>query len=245
MSRIYFHARDGEAKVRGMERYLFASWASQAMINALRLDDRMLQDSPFAKVLPKDLYIFRSPREIDGRSLKNWLTVGYDKSLPMGASRVNLFDMALNTLIHAGGETMKFGARIHGQCEIHGWVDGPNREWLAGIIERGMESHMMRRDMGWQGAINLLKASSESPVVLSYSVCHSFPNYALAGIDGEDEKAFEAWEKLSEGEQWDTCMAILREERAGIEMESEGWDGYFFNDGVTGYDYLDWLESLP
>ncbi|GAA4304598.1 hypothetical protein GCM10023178_11830 [Actinomadura luteofluorescens] len=32
---------------------------------------------------------------------------------------------------------MRFLARLHAQCELHGYVEGPNRAWLADVIDQG------------------------------------------------------------------------------------------------------------
>jgi hypothetical protein len=45
---------------------------------------------------------------------------------------------------------VRFLARLHGQCEVHGWVAGKNRAWLADIIETGRETAILRDDMGWR-----------------------------------------------------------------------------------------------
>ena len=96
--------------------------------------------------------------------------------LMVEGQRVDIFGAQLDTAITIGSDQLKFAARLHGQCEIHCYVECKNRKWLASIIEQGLEQHLYRKDKGWESVIKLLRNGCKSPVVMSYSVCDSFPS---------------------------------------------------------------------
>jgi hypothetical protein len=141
-------------------------------------------------------------------------------------------------------------ARLHGQCEIHCYVEAENRLWLANIIESGLEKGIYRKnldwgdlgleDLGWNSVITLLGNGCRSPVVTSYSVCDTFPNPCVANFKVIEEGSCKDWDKLSElreawynlskDKQWELAIAGLRE-RIGIELKPENWDDYYFSHG--------------
>lgn len=102
--------------------------------------------------------------------------------------RIKLFSLVLNTAVRVGSDPVKLAARLHGQCELHCWVDGKDRAWLAGIIARGLEDGVFRDvsavtgsrggplvEKGtWESVMQLLISRDDEPVVTSYSVCESF-----------------------------------------------------------------------
>ena len=113
--------------------------------------------------------------------------------------RIALFDLMLNTAARVGSDAVKLAARLHGQCELHAWVDGPDRKWLAEIIASGREAGVFRDvnaitgyaekfpaddSLDWEGVIALLKWRDDEPVVTSYSVCDSFMSTACAEWEG-------------------------------------------------------------
>jgi hypothetical protein len=103
----------------------------------------------------------------------------------------------LNTALVAGSDPVRLAAKISGWCEVHCWVEGSDRAWLAGIIDQGLKTGIYRRglryagdpdgpkdqwaDQGWGQVLDLLRARDDEPVVLSYSVTGSFPNREIAG----------------------------------------------------------------
>ena len=101
----------------------------------------------------------------------------YSDFLAWNGHRIDWFTLAL---IAVGGP-LRLSARVHGSCEIHGWVDGPNRAWLADVVEEGLASGVLRyayqtQYENWPGVVALLRRTSRPPVVMAYSVTESFPN---------------------------------------------------------------------
>lgn len=158
---------------------------------------------------------------------------------------VDEFGLALNTAIVAGSDPVRLLVRLHGQCEIWAWVDGPHRAWMAGLIEQGLSMGVMRRhvqdgwSIGWEKVVDLLRVSSDSPVVTSYSVTNDFPAEELVPEIHED-----AWWDLPYAERWDLAMAVLRAESesdpaSSREMRPDHWASYRFRPGLTGFDIRD------
>jgi hypothetical protein len=120
---------------------------------------------------------------------------GFDEPLKWKGQPLQAFSLILNTACQVGSDAVKLAARLHGQCELHAWVDGPNRAWLADIIQAGLHSGVFRKgiwyqdvpngpkdkwsDQGWGDVIALLRERDDEPVVTSYSVTDRFPNRSL------------------------------------------------------------------
>lgn len=109
-------------------------------------------------------------------------------------------NVELNTALVAGSDPVRLAAKIHGWCESHCWFDGPDRAWVASIIDEGLDAGIYRRGIwyvdkpfegpasahpdrkwlsqGWEEVRGFLLIRDDEPVVLSYSVCDQFPNPA-------------------------------------------------------------------
>lgn len=130
-------------------------------------------------------------------SLDLRLTGAADTTFVVDGHQLDAFDVALNTALVAGDPVVQLAAKLYGWCEVHAWFDGPDRAWLADIIDEGLRSGIYRRglwyadqpdtpkdrwsDQGWADVQKLLRARDDEPVVTSYSVCDSFPNRVIAG----------------------------------------------------------------
>jgi hypothetical protein len=115
----------------------------------------------------------------------------------VGGNRLGVSNVALNTALVAGSPAIQLAAKLDSWCESHAWVDGPDRAWLADIIDDGLRAGIFRRgfwfpsevrgpkdnwsDQGWGEVLELLRSRDDEPVVTSYSVCESFPNAGVAG----------------------------------------------------------------
>jgi hypothetical protein len=160
------------------------------------------------------------------------------------------FKFSLNTACLVGNDQVRFLARLHGQCEIHGWVDGPNRAWLANLITVGRQSGLYRSDVGWESVVELLTSRDDEPVVMSDSTTNQFPDPDVAdwspAVDESGEQIDDdEWYKLSEKEQWRLAMTGLRRKR-GLEITPDGFASFRFGDGLTVLDLLaqDWIKRL-
>jgi len=159
-------------------------------------------------------------------------------------------NLDLNTALVAGSDPVRLAAKIDGWCESHCWVDGPDRAWLAGIIDQGLTAGLYRKglwysntpdgprdqwsDQGWGQVLELLRARDDEPVAMSYSVCDQFPNPEIAG----QESAGDQWYDLPEGEQWQTAMDGLRRDRPWARLAPDTLAEVMFGLPVTVYDLL-------
>jgi hypothetical protein len=190
------------------------------------------------KLLPKGSYVQTADDEYSfERHFELWFCVSMsDGYFTIDDKRVEPFEIGLNTAFAIGNDALKFAARVHGQCEIHCYIEGPNKKWLAEIIRNALKANIYREKMGWESVITLLEENDIAPVVLSYSVCDQFPNSGIA--DWTDDKNGDDWYKLSEEEKWRLAMIGVRE-RKGLEIKPDDWDDFFFEDGVDAFDLVE------
>lgn len=166
----------------------------------------------------------------------------------------SLWYVALNTTIKLGPDPLRFLARMDAQCELHGYVEGQHRVWLAGIIEQGLQFNILRSHFdgstykdsdeewwGWQKLALMLRESDQEPVVMSHSSGMGFPDPWMM----EDTMTDDAWYRLSHREQWDTSMAVLRalNTEQSLEMKPNTFARAFFGKPITGYDLRAQLDA--
>lgn len=236
MSRIYFHTRDeGQAEVLGSERAHFGCVVSDV-------------SAAFIPHFPESVLPFIQPGHYMHTlrhgpawqsALRTSMTHGDGDLVLYQGKPVESFSLQLNTLIAIGSEPLKLAAWIHGQCELHGYVEGPSRAWLAGVIEKGRETGLYRASVGWEDVTKLLRAAADAPVVMSYSVCDSFPNSHVARweapTDEDGESDYDAWYEIPEGERWDLAMAGLRADSSITPLFPQGLSRRFGH-GLTFID---------
>ncbi|MFI1889845.1 hypothetical protein [Streptomyces jumonjinensis] len=198
MSRVYFHSPHRTAELRGSERAWLGGLITDIAIGALGLGSTARIDR-LRELIHPDHYMAKQDTTGPGwlsawaSSYATAFSVGWSGSAPLIQHRgraVETFELALNTALTLGGDAVKLGARLHGSCEIHAWVDGPNRSWLADIMQGGIDAGVYRdgfarqiggggtvwSDQGWGDVIALLRERDDEPVVTSYSVCDGFPD---------------------------------------------------------------------
>lgn len=153
---------------------------------------------------------------------------------------IDPFALVLNTASALGSDAVKMIARIHAQCEIHGFVKGENRAWMADIIENS-PIDVFHPDKRWRDVVELLRESDEGPVVMSYSVTDDFLDSAgdewqiewkVAPPYGTFEEAEDAWEALSHEEQWDYAVKWLYT-KEGFEITPNEWPIAFSGSTLT------------
>lgn len=281
MSSINFTTRAGEARVGGPERFSMAIICSDMLLMAVR----GLTPAYIVKIMTPGHYLYeQAQRVLEAKvnpppeasyagtlaykaeqafeeSLKIFFRSCFDDDEPFPG--FDLFSITLNTALALGSAPVKLGARIHGQCEIHCWVDGPDRAWLADVIQEGRTIGLFRDEMGWEAVLELLRASDADPVVLSSSVTDDFPGTHLAagleppvpdlqGRKYEDlsaaekeandtawEDREEAWEALTDDQRWDMSMQALRDLGNGLQIKPADFTGEFqFDNGATGFDLV-------
>lgn len=255
MSRIYFHSPEATAAVRGSERAYMGSHIADLFNATLDIPRFFEKDATFFKLIPQGCYLQDSIESLD---LSNWLrfiesleiwirSLASDHYFVAGSYKIDIFGLQLNTAYLAGSDPIKLMARLHAQCEIHCYIEGQNREWLAGIIERGLKSAIYRRNQGWESVIELLRNGFNTPVVTSYSVCDSFPNPSIANFEPQlneyDDPEWDAWYELDSAEQWNQAMQGLKQ-KGWLELNPESWNDYYFSHGWDAFK-LNELLTIP
>jgi hypothetical protein len=238
MSRIYFHSEDGEAEVRGAERAFMGCTASRIAWSFLGpyAEEYASHESVLRKVLTGGYVLDERYRGADfRRTLETALAVGNETNFIVDGQSASAFGVSLNTALRLGGDPLRLFARLHGQCEIHAWVAGPNREWLADIIDAGRASGLYRSDMGWESVSGLLQKTAAGPVVTSYSVCEQFPNEGVAGWDGDED----SWYDLDFDKQWAMAFEKLRASDKGLELTPDCWADYYFGSGLDVFKAIE------
>lgn len=246
MSRIYFHSPSRESEVRGSERALMGGLIGDMFLTALGVSDYDFPpQSPHVlrNILDLSHYAAKQTGHSFASALSTALRVGMDSSiLVVDGKAVNVFAASLNTAVVMGSDPIILSARLHGQCEIHTYVEGTNRNWLADIIERGRKSGIFRSDSGWEDVIQHLRERNDEPVVTSYSVCEQFPNTSVSEwkpdkVNDEGDGDWDAYYDLPQETRWEIGMEALRA-KPFMEMTPDNWRDYHFEDGLTGFDLL-------
>lgn len=252
MSRLYFHSPSGDAALYGSE----LAWTSglvRAISNgALNLTNPANVERLRGLIHPAH-YMAHHPIAGPGMPWRTAYEMAFHSDygehrpdrplLQFDSEPISTLSLTLNTALRLGNDAVRLAARLDGQCNIHAWVDGPNRAWLADIIQGGLDAGVLRTrsgyhegpdlhwlDPGWAGVIELLRARDDEPVVTSYSVADQFPN------PGEDAVADDTWDDLDAAEHWRLGMRWLRASPKKLEMKPDDWASYTFNHGLSVLD---------
>ena len=274
MSCIYFHSPSAEVTVAGTER---------AWMGCLT-DDLGLAtvDGPMLSRLDKWCEVWLYGRRVsdmlasaslDGMSfakLQDTARLAFRYGPALGAERTGVFyqgrsvdpgTLTSNTAMNIGAPHVQLAVRLHNQCEIHAWVDGPNRAWLADLIDAGLHAGTFRdtprRDGGWRAVAEMLRSRDDEPVVTSYSACDQFPNAEAStwmpawpegvperwdALTEADQQArsdrSDAWYDLPSDEQWRMGMDYLRSAPGHLELVPEGF-GAAYHFGASPLSWLD------
>ena len=250
MSRLYFHSPHGQAELRGAERMHLSAlvrdtFIGHAGVTGCRCDYLI-------PLLPPDCYLLRDPHE-DRRSLRweanlrTYLSVA-DGDFIINGEPIQILIVALNTACALGNDVLKLAARLDGQCEIHAYVEGPHRAWLADLIDTGRKARILRPDLGWDQVATLLRARADEPVVTSFSVCEPFPHASL--LDELDRTQWPAelaaadpripsgdlFDDLDEETQWAIGMQVLRARAHSLELSPTNWQEFYFVHPIMALD---------
>lgn len=245
MSRIYFHSQSGEAEVRGSERAYGAHLINDMFQTALGVSDYHTPENPHVlrNIIHPSHYCLRETGKRFAETFSTALAVCMETPLLwVDGNVVETFAASLNTGLVMGSAPIMAYARLHGQCEIHAFIEGRNRGWFAKILQQGLLDGIMRSGVGWEETITMLGSRNDEPVVTSYSVCEQFPNPHATGwkpskVDEDGEADWDAWYEIPESEQWEMGMKALRASKM-LEIRPRDWKTFYFNDGWTGFKLL-------
>ena len=249
MSRIYFHTKKRDAEVRGSERAWLGMLCGGLLLNLL---DHYLQEvegypSVLRDIFRPGAYVLDFPvGEHFNHAARNAIKIGMGTQFVIDGEEVEIWVAALNTALTMGNDAIKLAARLHGQCELHAYVENENRGWLTGIIHQGLKSGIYRQNQGWMDVLDLLADPLVSgPFVTSYSVCRQFPNSGVIEAWGTDEESREQFNRMPDDCQWNYAMAALRMQET-LELKPDNWNDYYFRNGWDGFKidaHLTKLES--
>ena len=228
MSRVYFHTEhEGDAEVSGSERAHMGLTCGNI---AASLIPRWQYEIVLERCTPEMAAQLSRAREGQFTpDLEASFVGGHRDIFTYKGMPVDNFSLILNTVLAVGSDPLCLFARLHGQCEIHAYVEGPHRAWLADVIEQGLLDGLYREvlapeitpgvraqgefPMGWRDVVALLRHGDDQPVVTSYSVCDQFPSPEVTTwqpANVEDEDTWEAWYELPDDERWRRGMEALR-----------------------------------
>lgn len=231
MSCIYFHVKDGEPfRLTGRERAYAGIFTNDLAIAVTRtlgftgyqgLGERVLRPG-------HSLAHHIGKREFD----QNWalyLHVEHPDIAVAPGRYVDAWHLNLNTAFRVGGDAVKLLARLHAQCEVHCFIKGKNRQFIADTISQGVSDGILREPFT---ALASWLESADADVVCSYSVCEQFPRWVH---DPNDE------DNGHPGD-WDQQFAALD---SLLELNPEHWEyGYHFGTGETWFSVAEYAQTL-
>lgn len=253
MSYLYFHSLHGEAALTGSERsylnliggrYGVATIGELTAEKAERIRTLIRPGSYVARGSASDPAWRRDLAESMALSL-------FGVPLHWRGTTISANSLVNNAVMRHGDDQMQLAVRLYRQCEVHAWVDGPNRAWLAEIMRAGLERGLYRAKGGWSAVIDLLLAREDEPVVTSSSLNTCFPNAGACRPwdEREYQERDEDFLSLPEHEQWRAAMAGLRssEPVTWRELTPARWGPAFhFRHGLALEDLLadDYADRL-
>lgn len=253
MSRVYFHTRDADtedAELRGSERAYAGVLCGDLCAAVLDIDSPPLNsDARYRRLLPAGAFpLDTQDRYAFMRHLRLYLTSTLSDGqiiLPGTDERMPAWELGLNTAIVLGGDALRLLAKLHAQCEIHAYIEGHNRAWLASVIDEGLATRILRPQMahspsGWESVATLLRAHDDSPIVLSYSVTDQFPNRYVAQWTAPSGNP-DDWYDLPFAERWELAMTGLRAGviAHGVEWSPETWrNGFGDHPTYSAFDIM-------
>lgn len=258
MSAITFTSHNGEATVNGRERAYGAALAARLTAAVLDLDGRFSARN--RRILPDSFFqqaqFERSKAAAENRGLSlaavfvNWAPVasmiGEDAQLRIGTQTAGVGEVVTNTAIVGGSDPVNLLARIHASAEDGLLVEAQHTNWLAGIIETGVKTKVLRDHAGWGAAAELLRVTA-GPVLITTQVSVS-AMLALAGgiyfVGQSDEArwaAEEAFESLPFAEQWDRTIVAYRDARGPrrdwwLTLSPQSFPVAAYQDGLSAFD---------
>lgn len=243
MSSINFHSIDGEASVSGRERARAGLLCREILCATLGIHETS-EEETYKEIIPPESMMFNRVAWSFPQALRAAVLYHSEVFVLPNGEQIRLFETALNTVIAMGNEPMKLLARLHAQCELHCYVEGQHRAWLADILEEGLRIGLLHEwknhaYTGWAGVVKLLRARDDGPVVTSFSVSGEFPNLNVlqeAGMKVSGVNDHEDFYELPYEEQWQHAMKALRtlNETRKLEINPETID-LMYGNGTNGF----------
>ena len=262
MSKIYFHSQFQTLGISGCERAMLGVFAADLLTKAMQdcLKDTISRPSPLRKLLPQECYLLDIPITETSRMLESpferaaatWLRASFESHLDFRGQEIEIFALALNTMLIVGSDVVKLGARLHGQCELHAYIEQDDREWVASVIENGRAQGFLRPGMGWEELVHFLKdiEGNSGPLDTSYRVTRGFPSYSLISsfpIEAEKQSEWAAlsdtWNDSPSEKKWADTVPILRTKKKWLQITPTNWNEFVFVHGMNGYQLNETLQE--
>jgi hypothetical protein len=250
MSRLYFTDSHGEAELKGSEKAHMRGlafdlgWGMMAphyVTEIERLGELIKPGHYLANHSPERGYVGWA------EGLRISMSLDNGDFLSFRGHPINGHNTIMNTAAKVGNDVIKLAVRLHCQAELNCWVDGPNREWMADIMQRGLDLGIFRTglwnsgrggtpywsDQGWGEVIPFLRERDDDPVVVSYSVTGESLGELARG-----DMPFEEWDALGQEERWALSLKAVRESDDNLEMSPADWPHFYFDHGITALDLV-------
>jgi hypothetical protein len=265
MSELQFHSPSKTVAIAGTERHYMASIINRLFVAILSVYD---QRDPILRFWPTNSFVRRSDYSgIGGNERFQYqFTLAASSTLEtilnVDGILEKTWNTAANTVVATGNDAMIFCMRLHAGCENHAYVEGPDRAWLATIIENGISQNVLRKNLGydiykqeydWKNVVNFLRERDDEPVVTSHTIGDNFPNYAYAQnwkpdptdtIENDDDETDEEeseeydiqdrFNDLTEKEQWQIALPELRQVPY-IHWYPDMWQTHRFGNGLDAF----------
>lgn len=178
VSRVYFETDEHETELWGGER----AWIGSLCGSRFKALASKMELETMRRASPEDAW-FRG----DSNHLKRNFLLWCSRPDPGEKIRINgewhdLFSVQINTVLSDASAPMRLLTKIHGVCEIHGWIAKGNLSWAVELLEearaRSLARSLPSNTGTWEDVLTMLRDAS-SPVVLSYSVCDRWDGETL------------------------------------------------------------------
>lgn len=220
MPKIIFATKNQQVQVFGLERNRFKIFAYELLIQSLNVG-YFNKNHVLAPLLPDWI--------INEGTVKAFL---YSDQYTLGEYSVS--SLAYNTALATGNESVKVAMQIHSYCEVHGYFEPDSFEWLQRAISQGLSSGLYDRFVGWEKLLSLIE-SSNSEIVMSYSVCDVFPEPSMLTDDHKKQDRLMA---LPSDILWDKCLKVVKKECTEITPKIN-----YFGKGINGFQLIQLLEK--
>lgn len=220
---------EGEYGANYLHRYLHAAQEQKRLHAAAWKSQRL--GTPTPANLPR--YDPKVPEELI-QALRRQLGAVGNLEFHVAGHVLHHMNVALNTALAAGSDPMRLATKLQGWS--HCLIEGPDRAWVADIIDEGLAGGMFRRgtpgvgDMRWEKITAMLRERDDEAVVTSHSTGSSFPSRYIAGLVPPwpvpgDREADDAWQ------QFDQLPENIREAYQGADAQfEEQWEEMTFDD---------------
>lgn len=253
MSSVDFHSEHGTAHLHGSEGHYLMHLPYAVTLGFLNPTGFKAHER-FADIIAPDSHLRGANGIGFGMMFTNAWSVGGEGNFAWRGQPLDQFQISLNTALAVGGDPLKFACRF----AFYGypWVDGPNRGWLADIIDEGQRMSLFRGPhQGWAGVAELLRSRDDGPVVIGNSTGDAgWPTPHLGGwfppelgndcrlLTKEQQREWDeradAWFEIEPAEQWRISMTALRGHEKGLEMRPDTWNDLYFGKRITVFDLL-------